>query len=87
MPPTSAYCCVAMQQAFRFDTGLMQQDMAAKGWQPADLAAAADDMVPSTLSRFLNGKHQTARIAKRIAKALGQPLKRYIVVEKQAVAS
>lgn len=67
-----------MPQTFRFDVALMQQDMAVKGWQPADLAATAE-LVPSTLSRFLNGRHQTARIAKRIAKALGQPLKRYVV--------
>lgn len=72
-----------MQHGFRFDVGLMQQDMAAKGWQPIDLAEAADHMVPSTLSRFLNGHHQTARIAKRIAKALGQPLKRYIVAARE----
>jgi transcriptional regulator with XRE-family HTH domain len=67
-----------MSQTVRFDVAQMQQDIAAKGWQPADLADRAG-VARSTVSRFLNGEFQTARMAKRLAEALGYSVRRYIV--------
>lgn len=74
-----------MHPVVRYNTSLMRQDMAAKGWQPQDLAEKAE-LVPSTLSRFLNGHHQTARTAKKISTALGYSVRRYLLAE-SAVAS
>lgn len=55
----------------------MVEDLTAKGWLPTDLAkrAAVSDM---TVSRFLRGHTQTARTAKKLAKALGHSVRRYI---------
>lgn len=60
-----------------YDTQLLAEDMAEKGWLQTDLAAKAgvDDM---TVMRFLKGQRQTARTAKKLAKALGKPLRRYL---------
>jgi transcriptional regulator with XRE-family HTH domain len=51
--------------------------MAAKGWLPIDLARRAG-ISHMTVARFLSGTHQTARMAKRIARALGHDVPRYI---------
>lgn len=71
------YCCY-MATAMEFDVDLMVEDMTAKGWLPTDLArrAKVSDM---TVSRFLRGHTQTARTAGKLAKALGQAVRRYIV--------
>lgn len=66
-----------MEQAARFDVVLMRRDMTSKGWQPTDLARRAK-VAASTVSRFLNEEQQTARMAKRLAKALGYEIERYI---------
>lgn len=62
----------------------MQRDIAAKGWQPTDLADRAG-VARSTVSRFLNGQFQTARVAKKLAAALGYSVRRYIVVTSEQV--
>lgn len=61
-----------------YNVGLILEDMATKGWLPTHLAKAADcsDM---TISRFLRSETQTAPIAKKIAKALGYDVARYLV--------
>ena len=67
-----------MDRIVDFNVVLMQRDMVTKGWEPTDLA----DRVrchKSTISRFFSGEHRTAKTAKKIAKALGQPLERYIL--------
>jgi transcriptional regulator with XRE-family HTH domain len=67
-----------MSQTVRFNVAQIQMDLAAKGWQPTDLADRAG-VARSTVSRFLNGEFQTARMAKRLAEALGYSVRRYIV--------
>lgn len=50
--------------------------MTDKGWNAAELARRLK-VATSTVTRFLNGSHQTARILKRIAKKLGHEPNRY----------
>lgn len=70
----------------RYDVGRMVEDMALLGWLPVDLArkARVSDM---TVSRFLRGDVQTARTAKKLAKALGYSIRRYLISSREAVAS
>lgn len=60
----------------------IREDMAVKGWLNTDLArqAGVSDMV---VSRFLRGERQTARMANRLARALGFSPKRYFVPSKR----
>lgn len=60
-----------------YDTLLIEQDMADRGWLKTDLARAAgvSDM---TIGRFLRGRQHNARTASKIAAAFGRPLRRYI---------
>ena len=67
-----------MQRKPLFDSGLLAEDVAAKGWQPADLAIRAG-VARSSVSRFLSGDYQTARMAAKLAAALGYSVRRYIV--------
>jgi transcriptional regulator with XRE-family HTH domain len=67
-----------MTHKVRFDGVLMSADIAAKGWQPADLAERTE-VARSSVSRFLSGESQTARMAKKFAQALGQPVRRYVI--------
>lgn len=75
-----------MAHTVRFDADKMRQDIAAKGWQPADLADRAR-VARSTVGRFLSGEFQTARTAAKLAKALGFSIRRYLVSSREAVAS
>jgi transcriptional regulator with XRE-family HTH domain len=75
-----------MQQERRFAVARMQADMTAKGWQPSDLADRAG-VAPSTVSRFFSGEIQTARVAKKLAVALGYSLRRYLNFKPLAKAS
>lgn len=61
-----------------YNVSLIRQDLAEKGWLPSHLArrARVSDMA---VYRFLNGEHQTAPMAKKLAKALGRSVKRYLV--------
>jgi len=69
----------------RFNLSLMRQDMAAKGWLNTDLARSArvSDM---TVSRFLRGDRQTARTAKKLARALGYSVRRYLLTAEKSAA-
>ena len=66
--------------AARYNVALIEKDMTGRGWQPVDLAAKCRPRTaPSSVTRFLKGEVQTARMAKRLAKALGKPLDRYVL--------
>jgi len=65
-----------MQRVIEYDVTRMQRDMAAKGWQPTDLASHAR-VAKSTVTRFFDGSFQTARTAKKFADALGYSVRRY----------
>ncbi len=64
----------------RFDATRIACDMAAKGWESKDLAAAAD-VSEMTISRFLRGETQTVKTAKKIALALGRSPRYYLLRE------
>jgi transcriptional regulator with XRE-family HTH domain len=68
-----------------FDTQLLAEDMALKGWTKLDLARRAG-VADMTVIRFLRGERQTAPTAKKLAKALGHSLKRYLISASKAVA-
>jgi transcriptional regulator with XRE-family HTH domain len=61
-----------------YDTQLMAEDMAAKGWTKLQLANRAE-VADMTVIRFLRGERQTAPTAKKLAKALGHSVRRYLV--------
>jgi transcriptional regulator with XRE-family HTH domain len=63
----------------------MRDDMTALGLQPIDLARRCR-VATSTITRFFNGRCQTARVAKRIARALRQDLDRYVIRSSGAAA-
>lgn len=69
----------------RFNAQLMAEDLALKGWSKAQLAqrAGCADM---TVYRFLSGERQTGKTAKKLAKALGFPARRYLISSREAVA-
>ena len=70
-----------------YDVGLIQDDMAARGWLPVDLARAAG-ISHMTVARFLTGERRTARMAKKIAKAFGySTARRYVVSSRDTVAA
>lgn len=75
-----------MSRTIQFDTARMREDIAARGWQPADLADRAG-VARSTVGRFLSGEFQTARTAKKLAEALGFSIRRYLIFSSRAVAS
>ncbi len=76
-----------MQRKPGFDVVRMQDDMAAKGWQATDLASRAKVAV-SSVTRFFSGESRTAPMAKKLAKALGYSLSRYLIrASDEAIAS
>lgn len=74
-----------MQEAVAYNVALIQHDMAAKGWLPVDLARRAG-ISHMTVGRFLSGERQTARMAKKIAKALGHDVPRYLLTRERVSA-
>lgn len=60
-----------------YDTRRMEVDMAARGWEAKDLAAAAD-VSEMTVSRFLRGDVQTVKTARKLALALGRTPRSYL---------
>jgi hypothetical protein len=70
-----------------FDSRLMAEDMAAAGWLAKDLASRVRPRVAvSTVTRFLRGESQTAPMAKRLARALGYDVRRYLAQPNREVA-
>ena len=69
-----------------FNAQLMAEDMALKGWHKLELAkrARVSDM---TVIRFLRGEQHTAKTAKKLARALGYTVRRYLISSREAVAS
>lgn len=63
----------------------MQRDMAAKGLMAAHLALRAS-VSRSTVTRFFDGSFQTPKTAKKLAQALGYPLRRYLLHAERASA-
>jgi plasmid maintenance system antidote protein VapI len=61
-----------------YNVDLMRADLAEKGWLPAHLAKAAG-VADMSVYRFLNGEHQTPPMAKKLAKAMRRPVRRYLV--------
>ncbi len=62
----------------RYNVAVMKDDMALKGWLQTDLARVAD-VTDMTVTRFFRCERQTNRTAKKLAKALGRPLSRYLI--------
>lgn len=58
-------------------------DMALRGWEQKDLAAASGLSV-MTISRFVRGERQTVKAAARIASGLGYSVRRYLVTRRAA---
>lgn len=74
-----------MQRTVRYDVALIQEDMASLGLQSIDVARRCrPSAAASSVTRFLHGTHQTARMAKRIARALRHPLERYTLRASEA---
>lgn len=73
------------QTSVAYNVRLLERDMAAKGWLPVDLARAAG-VSHMTVGRFLRGERQTARVAKKLADALGTKVARYIASEERVPA-
>lgn len=70
-----------------YNVELLRDDLALKGWRASDLArrAGVSDMA---VSRFLRREAQNPRTVKKLAKALGRPLGRYLIRSSdKAVAS
>lgn len=68
-----------------FDTQRMAEDMALRGWNKLDLARRAK-VADMTVIRFLRGERQTNGTAKKLAKALGHSVRRYLISSQSAVA-
>jgi transcriptional regulator with XRE-family HTH domain len=70
----------------RYDTQRLVVDMAERGWMASDLARVSG-VSKMTVTRFLRGERQTAKMAKKFADALGHSTRRYIVTaSREAVA-
>lgn len=61
-----------------YNVAQMAEDMAVKGFLKKDLAAKAG-VSAMAVTRFLRGDRQTARMAKRLATALGHSVRRYLI--------
>ncbi len=70
-----------MGNTHRFDIVLLAEDIALRGWLPADLARKAE-VSHMAVYRFLDGRHQTPRTAKKLADALGYSVRRYLIRSK-----
>jgi plasmid maintenance system antidote protein VapI len=75
-----------MATSNRFDAELMADDIALRGWLPKDLARQAD-VADMTVYRFLSGERQTARMAKKLAEAMGYSVKRYLISSRLKVSA
>jgi transcriptional regulator with XRE-family HTH domain len=73
--------------AIRFDFRLMETDAAERGWDRSTLADKAKVSRQTVSKLFIGSPRPSPRIVKKLAGALGRPVKRYIVTEQQAVAS
>jgi hypothetical protein len=67
-----------MATTLKFNTALLAEDIALRGWLPIDLARKAG-VADMTVYRFLSGEVQTARTAKKLAEAMGYSVRRYLI--------
>lgn len=70
----------------KFNWQLMAEDAAAKGMQPIDVSRKAGVSDMSVL-RFFRGEQQTARMAKKIAKAINRDLERYVIRSRESAVA
>lgn len=68
-----------------YDVARMREDMALRGWRATDLAKRSK-LTDTSVSRFLRGEAQSAPTAKKLARALGYSVRRYLISSRQAVA-
>ncbi len=81
------YRVVTLQRTAAYDVARMKDDMAAKGWQPVDLARKCRPVAAaSSVTRFFSGEFQTARMAKRLSKALGKTADHYLIRSTEVAA-
>lgn len=70
-----------------YNVFLMHEDMARKGWLASDLARKTRPRITDeTVRAFLRGQNRSARTAKKLARALGYDVERYLISARQAVA-
>lgn len=60
-----------------WNVALLTADMTLRGWNAQDFARRAR-IAPKTVNRFLDESVQTTKTAKKLARALGHPLDRYL---------
>jgi transcriptional regulator with XRE-family HTH domain len=60
-----------------YSVARIKRDLRAKGWNYTDLFRATN-LGSATISRFMRGKSQTPKTAKKIADALGKDLSEYV---------
>lgn len=68
-----------------YDTIRMREDMALRGWMARDLARVAG-VSESGVSWFMTRKKQSAKMADKLAKALGYTVRRYLISARERVA-
>jgi transcriptional regulator with XRE-family HTH domain len=71
--------------AGRYNVALMRDDQDRRGLNAVAFARRAR-VSHMTVLRFLNGQHQTAKTAKKLARALGHDVDRYLIERTEAVA-
>lgn len=74
------------QPVVRYNTQLLAEDMARKGWLKQDLAREAS-VADMTVIRFLRGEVQTPKTALKLATALGHDVDRYLVPSTEQVVT
>ncbi len=71
--------------AATWNATLLRDDMKIRGWIPIDLARRAK-VSHMTVGRFFSGERQTARTVKKLSKALGHDVNRYLIRSVEATA-
>jgi transcriptional regulator with XRE-family HTH domain len=69
-----------------YDTAKLLQDMAKRGWEIKELAAAAE-VSHMTVSRFLRSEVQTVKTARRLSRALGRSPGYYLLPTQERVSA
>lgn len=71
--------------AVQWNRTLMRRDQIAKGWNDSDLARAAK-VHQTTVGRWFDCEINSARLGKRLAKALGYSPSRYLPTIEQVAS-
>ena len=67
-----------MSNTLSYDVDLMREDMALKGLRATDLARRSG-LTDTSVSRFFRGEARSAPTAKKLAKAIGYSVRRYLI--------